>query len=562
MSSSVACARRVTNVLVFLCCGFSAWASQQLSISEIFAHSRLLANFSNNVDNNLVQGLTEILRTPSNTRLRVVHELQHGRMAHTFLDIMKTYATITADNMPSWLQHLANFLDRYSRGVCPVHHGDMVLMVKHTASSGLPMLRRAIFAKLATAWLTTLGKRIPDIALEKLGEVILKLYRIHKDSVIQKGVMEYFHISKAGGTSWNSAAKLNGCVRARSAGSHVKGFGDECRWMDQNVYRNLTGRRILWGRWGRVSRATRQHGCRARYDYVASKGFSYISNEYTIQGGHDSILDAHICPQFVNVVTLRDPIKRMESNIRFIMMHIKVAHRRHGKEDRFNSTFCNASAALWEALGPPITDNYIVRSFLGVEGFHTPLGHISAEHVAAARDQLLQFDLVLDLDAGPEANDRFAQQGLGWSAALSAAHALDSSILSIKMQLNYSICHPEQTGLETLFRRQGPDQQLYRFGRIINQLDELWLDLSRALGEKPEQQQCGMLFRGSNNSALASAIARMTGRLSSAGKGGMIRPEGGQKQQGIPDGALDSMDADSEVEAEAEADMDGADLPR
>ncbi|GIL74497.1 hypothetical protein Vretimale_2189 [Volvox reticuliferus] len=257
------------------------------------------------------------------------------------------------------------------------------------------------------------------------------------------------------------------------------------------------------------------------------------------------------------------------------MMHVKAAHRRHGKEDHFNSVFCNASAAFWEALGPPITDNYIVRSFLGGEGFHTPLGHISAEHVAAARDQLLQFDLVLDLDAGPEANDRIAQQGLGWSAALSAAHALDSSILSIKMHLNYSTCHPEQTGMETLSRRQGPDQQLYGFGRVVNQLDELWLDLSRELGEKPEQLQCGMLFRGSNNSALATAITRMTGRLSSAGKGGKVQPGRWQNPGGSIDGvdtdAEADMEADTEVKAEAdaeveagaavEADMDATDLP-
>ncbi|GIL48505.1 hypothetical protein Vafri_5018 [Volvox africanus] len=130
------------------------------------------------------------------------------------------------------------------------------------------------------------------------------------------------------------------------------------------------------------------------------------------------------------------------------------------------------------------------------------------------------------------------------------------------MHLNYTACHPEWTGLDAMFRHQGPDQQLYRFGRIINQLDELWLDLSRELGEKPEQQQCGMLFRGSNNSALATAIVRMTGRLSSAGKGGIVRPRGGQKQQGVPDGGDDSMDTDSEVEGEAEADMDGVDLQR
>ncbi len=54
-----------------------------------------------------------------------------------------------------------------------------------------------------------------------------------------------------------------------------------------------------------MARGARYHGCQARYEYVMSRGFNFISNEYTLQGGHDSELDAHICPQFVNVVTLR-----------------------------------------------------------------------------------------------------------------------------------------------------------------------------------------------------------------------------------------------------------------
>lgn len=45
-------------------------------------------------------------------------------------------------------------------------------------------------------------------------------------------------------------------------------------------------------------------------------------------------------------------------------MYVKAAYRRHdpdfGEED-FDLLFCNASAAFWQALGPPITDNYIVR---------------------------------------------------------------------------------------------------------------------------------------------------------------------------------------------------------
>jgi hypothetical protein len=33
-----------------------------------------------------------------------------------------------------------------------------------------------------------------------------QLYEAHRESVVQRGVMEYFHISKSGGTSWNAAA--------------------------------------------------------------------------------------------------------------------------------------------------------------------------------------------------------------------------------------------------------------------------------------------------------------------------------------------------------------------
>jgi hypothetical protein len=34
----------------------------------------------------------------------------------------------------------------------------------------------------------------------------VQLYDIHQAAVVQKGIMEYFHISKSGGTSWNAAA--------------------------------------------------------------------------------------------------------------------------------------------------------------------------------------------------------------------------------------------------------------------------------------------------------------------------------------------------------------------
>ncbi|GIL96338.1 hypothetical protein Vretimale_2189 [Volvox reticuliferus] len=146
------------------------------------------------------------------------------------------------------------------------------------------------------------------------------------------------------------------------------------------------------------------------------------------------------------------------------------------------------------------------------------------------------------------------------------------------MRSSYSTCaiHTRPYPLPCWWPRpQIPVITTHRFGRVVNQLDELWLDLSRELGEKPEQLQCGMLFRGSNNSALATAITRMTGRLSSAGKGGKVQPGRWQNPGGSIDGvdtdAEADMEADTEVKAEAdaeveagaavEADMDATDLP-
>ena len=37
--------------------------------------------------------------------------------------------------------------------------------------------------------------------------VRLQLYSLHRGSASRKGVMEYFHLSKSGGTSWCHAAR-------------------------------------------------------------------------------------------------------------------------------------------------------------------------------------------------------------------------------------------------------------------------------------------------------------------------------------------------------------------
>lgn len=167
---------RAIAYVLFLCCGAIAWASQYLPILDtVIAQSRLLSNSSAATQKDLLKCLAHIERAPSSTPLRVVHELEHGRLAQTFLDVMEVHKTINDSSIVHWFESIIVFLDRCLLGSCLVHHGDLILRVNQTAVSGLPMMRRSILAKLATAWLTTLGGRIPEAALGKLAQVMRKV---------------------------------------------------------------------------------------------------------------------------------------------------------------------------------------------------------------------------------------------------------------------------------------------------------------------------------------------------------------------------------------------------
>lgn len=65
------------------------------------------------------------------------------------------------------------------------------------------------------------------------------------------------------------------------------------------------------------------------------------------------------------------------SAVKFIMLNVKAYWRRRADdpeadrrpgEEAFSRLFCNATAAFWEKLGPPIADNYNVRWALGMGG--------------------------------------------------------------------------------------------------------------------------------------------------------------------------------------------------
>eukprot|EP00198_Chlamydomonas_reinhardtii_P005446 XP_001694782.1 predicted protein [Chlamydomonas reinhardtii] len=371
-------------------------------------------------------------------------------------------------------RNLSSSICRELRAVLELRSGAGRWLAAHTAAYA------ALNGSCLGAWAAGANAFLEVILRRHYGLELQPLYAIHRQSVEARGVLQHLHISKSGGTSWGEAAGANGCVSPPTLGKHVRGFSDECRWIDMPAYLAVSrGHRILWGRWGMVERPDTARTCRQRFAAVAAPdaGYSFISNEYTLLAGDGGMYDAHLCPQFVNVVTVREPLRRQHSHMRFMLTLIKAYWLKRNPddgEDVFHNVVCGANASFVRQLAPPVADNYMLRSFLGERGFHSPLGTLGPEAVAAASDQLLQFDLVLDLDA---------------------SHTLATDSLHYHRKLDYRTCHPADEALREIRAAQGPDRQLYSFARVVNQLDVMWLEAAAELtaGVAPAADTAGLM---------------------------------------------------------------------
>ncbi|KAG2454059.1 hypothetical protein HYH02_001100 [Chlamydomonas schloesseri] len=320
---------------------------------------------------------------------------------------------------------------------------------------------------------------------KQLLEFAKGFYSVHVAGVVRRGLLEYLHISKSGGTSFSHAAKANGCDMEGSMGQ-LEELGDLPRWVNGSAFKQVTGApRVMWDAYGEVERRTTARSCEARKAHVQALGHNYVSNEYTLHGGLQDMAATHVCPQMVNVVTLRNPLNRLESHLHYMLPFMSRAVRRQAKDAAaFARAFCSGRPGVWEAVTPAVADNYNVRSFVGESAFHSPVGGIGQAHVALAKSLLVQFDLVLDLDAGEAAASLIMGQGLGWGKTLSEVRARTSQRVSSKLGFSEADCPRE--GLADLLPRQQPDVQLYRLGRVLSFLDGMFLDLAREAGQTPE----------------------------------------------------------------------------
>ncbi|GIL43637.1 hypothetical protein Vafri_1312 [Volvox africanus] len=422
--------------------------------------------------------------------------------AAEFAQKLISMAAARTDCSPEWIAAIRNFFTSNVANITtklPNVRGNR---------QAFPALRRMVLAQLVKSWLTRMQRQLPPHLEDELQQMFLELYQAHREVAIRKGIMEYFHISKAGGSSWCHAAKNNGCraqIYEPSFVCQVKQFDDAVRWLNGSFHTGLTGRYTRWGAWGRaLGRRTTLTTCAQRHEFAALMGYQYFSNEYTLHEGFDDPENAGICPQFFNVIIIRNPHKRLLSHLKFIIYQMKWDY---DDNELFNRTYWGTDSRFWDKLGPVLVDNYMLRGMLGEKVYHAPIGSLGAPEVARACAILQQYDLVIDLEEGHHVVDQIMELGVGWPHTLREIHDKNSLKAGAWLNLSYGGYLPRD--LNYLYGRQTLDMEWYIFGRVLVRLDALLLSVVKSLGAKPlpwldferlrgnpHATQCGLLRWG------------------------------------------------------------------
>ncbi|EFJ41887.1 hypothetical protein VOLCADRAFT_98124 [Volvox carteri f. nagariensis] len=334
------------------------------------------------------------------------------------------------------------------------------------AGTSFPVLRRLLTAVVVRAWLDGAGKRLTEVEEEAVSGLFVQLYMLHRRGAMNRGIMDYQHVSKSGGTSWCHAAQLNGCTTQRFDRFFVCGvssFDDKVRWVDGAAHTRLTGAEpTRWYLHG-TYRSEGAPGC-------ASRAAQMLANRWTYY---------------------RNPLRRLASHLRFILLHYKrfmTAQVEEGVEKSadFFTTYAGANASFWSSVAPAISDNYFARTLLGEAAWHAPVGGITADtHLAPARLVLMQYDIVVPLESPTELTSRLLAFGAGWPVSYTDVHDKNITALQEMFDFDPSPHMPSSDEMDILYGRQQIDMDLYGLAVLIGQLDYLVYSTAAAAGVVP-----------------------------------------------------------------------------
>mmetsp|Transcript_2038 Transcript_2038/g.5170 ORF Transcript_2038/g.5170 Transcript_2038/m.5170 type:complete len:426 (+) Transcript_2038:100-1377(+) len=214
--------------------------------------------------------------------------------------------------------------------------------------------------------------------LRKYGE------RYHAEFRARQAVF-FSHVSKSAGTTFCACGMRSGCL----------GFGmdEESDPVLQNCHAGL------WDKsapddsphWGAEGNHPEQFDtCDGLAEYATSQN-------YTLEGNENYLISEGVCPQFWNVVILRDPIERLVSHLSELTRIPEQSPWRF-REVRVGDALWNphnlTPQTIFQEI-PILSDNFYIRSLLGRDVYRLPFGAITEEHLEQAKKVVEKFDMVL-----------------------------------------------------------------------------------------------------------------------------------------------------------------------
>ncbi|GLC64395.1 hypothetical protein PLESTF_000156700 [Pleodorina starrii] len=334
------------------------------------------------------------------------------------------------------------------------------------------------------------------LEVESVQRLLLQLYAQHKESARQKGVVEFAHVSKSGGTTICQLARGNGC-KSESFAPHtnclIAKFHDEPRYLDGNFHQMLHGKtKTKCDKGFKTMHPRTKISCTERRRWLQRKGYTLYANEYTAFGGQTDPGEAHACRNMLTVLQIRHPRDRVISHIR----HVWHAYRVHCGEDRRLYFSDGHNTSHWSGIMPAPTNNYLIRSLLGQAVFNLPVGGITRAHLDLARIRLVeQYDVVLVLE-DHELLRQALRAGLGWG--VTERHA------------NPSHSDPEDglpSDLGALWELNDLDVELYHLGVLMARLDAVVYEVAAAAGAAEAAAGAGRAAAAAGEGAVAGPAA-------------------------------------------------------
>lgn len=138
-----------------------------------------------------------------------------------------------------------------------------------------------------------------------------------------------------------------------------------------------------------------------------SRGWNFYSNERTQRFSEDiNKTSSALCSNFVNIISIRQPMQHALSHINEVMQAVGSSIRRTMGSDSVDlmlneTSQLNSTFAFLNHTIPAIIDNYFIRFILGPGHLCHHFGQLTEADLQQAMAHLMDFDVILSTDEVP-----------------------------------------------------------------------------------------------------------------------------------------------------------------